>query len=372
MAPEAAVSEAPVSEAPVSEAAVSEAAARGMELRRPTADRVSPRPAEVEPARIRATLAGIGAYLPERVVSNDELAGRVDTSDTWIRERTGIRQRHIAGEHESCAYMATAAARAALADAGVAPGEVDGIIVATATPDQAFPAAAVRVQAALGAGGFGFDLSAACSGFIYALSVADGMIRAGQARCMLVIGSEVYSRIMNWADRGTCVLFGDGAGAVLLRATAGTGAPGEPGILSTHLHAQGDLGDILYVDGAVGQADKPGHLVMKGNEVFRHAVGKLAGAVSEALAANGLKPGDVDWLVPHQANLRIIEAIGKRLSLPMERVVVTVDRHANTSAASIPLALADAYGDGRIKRGDLVLMEALGGGLTWGSALVRL
>jgi 3-oxoacyl-[acyl-carrier-protein] synthase-3 len=198
------------------------------------------------------------------------------------------------------------------------------------------------------------------------------MMRAGQARCMLVIGSEVYSRIMNWQDRGTCVLFGDGAGAVLLRAGQGAGTAAEPGILSTHLHAQGDLGDILYVDGAVGQPDKPGHLVMKGNEVFRHAVAKLAGAVTEALEANGLSASDVDWLVPHQANQRIIDAIGKRLALPAERVVVTVDRHANTSAASIPLALAHAYGDGRIKRGDLVLMEALGGGLTWGSALVRL
>lgn len=319
-------------------------------------------------------LAGIGAYLPARVVTNDELAQRVDTSDEWIRERTGIRQRHIAAPHESCAFMATEAARAALADAGVAAAEVDGIIVATATPDQAFPAAAVRVQAAIGAGGFGFDLSAACSGFIYALSVADGMMRAGQAKCMLVIGSEVYSRIMNWQDRGTCVLFGDGAGAVVLRAgqVAGDAGAAAPGILSTHLHAQGDLGDILYVDGAVGQPDKPGHLVMKGNEVFRHAVSKLAGAVTEALSANGLDRSDVDWLVPHQANLRIIDAIGKRLNLPPERVVITVDQHANTSAASIPLALAQAYGDGRIKRGDLVLMEALGGGLTWGSALVRL
>ena len=345
-----------------------------MDRQTPTADHASPRRADMTAGgtRPRTQLAGIGSYLPARIVTNDELAQRVDTSDAWILERTGIRQRHLAAPHETCAFMATEAARAALADAGVPAAEVDGIIVATATPDQAFPAAAVRVQAALGAGGFGFDLSAACSGFIYALSVADGMIRAGQARCMLVIGSEVYSRIMNWEDRGTCVLFGDGAGAVLLRAGEGSGGAEAPGILSTHLHAQGDLGDILYVDGAVGQPDKPGHLVMKGNEVFRHAVAKLAGAVAEALEANGLAASDVDWLVPHQANLRIIDAIGKRLSLPAERVVVTVDRHANTSAASIPLALAQAYGDGRIKRGDLVLMEALGGGLTWGSALVRL
>ena len=321
---------------------------------------------------LRSLLAGVGSYLPARILTNAELAERLETSDSWIRERTGIRQRHIAGAEESCAFMATAAARAALAAAGAAPAEVDAILLATSTPDQAFPATALRVQAALGVpGGFGFDLSAACAGFVYALSVADGMIRAGQARGVLVIGSEVYSRIMDWNDRGTCVLFGDGAGAVFLRAGHGSGSI-DRGILSTHLHADGALGDMLYVDGAVGQRDKPGTLVMNGREVFRHAVVRLAEAVDEALAANGLTRRDVDWLVPHQANARIIEAMGKRLGLPSERVVVTVDRHANTSAASVPLALAEAVADGRIRAGDLVLMEALGGGLTWGSALVRM
>ena len=321
---------------------------------------------------LRSILAGIGAYLPERILSNDELAARLDTSDAWIRERTGIRQRHIASPRESCAFMATEAARAALTSAGAVPADVDAILLATATPDQAFPATALRVQAALGVpGGFGFDLSAACAGFVYGLSVADAMIRAGQVRGVLVIGSEVYSRIMDWNDRGSCVLFGDGAGAVFLRAGEGSGSI-DRGILSTHLHAQGSLGDILYVDGAVGLRDKPGTLVMNGREVFRHAVVRLSEAVDEALAANGLSRRDVDWLVPHQANLRISEAMGKRLGLPSERVVVTVDRHANTSAASVPLALAEAVADGRIRGGDLVLMEALGGGLTWGSALVRM
>ncbi len=321
---------------------------------------------------LRSLLAGVGGYLPDRIVTNAELATQLETSDVWIRDRTGIRQRHIAAAHETCAFMATEAARAALARAGAEPGEVDAILLATSTPDQAFPATALRVQAALGVpGGFGFDLSAACAGFVYALSVADGMIRAGQVRGVLVIGAEVYSRIMNWQDRGTCVLFGDGAGAVFLRAGEGQGS-GDRGVLSTHLHAQGTLGDILYVDGAVGRRDKPGTLAMNGREVFRHAVVRLAEAVDEALAANGLTRGDVDWLVPHQANLRIIEAMGKRLGLPPERVVVTVDRHANTSAASVPLALAEAVADGRIRRGDLVLLEALGGGLTWGSALVRM
>ena len=320
---------------------------------------------------IRSILAGVGAYLPERIVTNDELARTIETSDEWIRERTGIRQRHIAAPHETAAFMGSAAARAALADADANASEVDAIILATSTPDQAFPATALRVQAALGiTGGFGFDLAAACAGFIYALSVADTMIRAGQARAALVIGSEVYSRILNWQDRGTCVLFGDGAGAVFLRAGEGSGS--DQGILSTHLHSQGTLGDVLYVDGAVGQRDKSGHLVMNGREVFRHAVVRLAEAVEEALAANGLEKHDVDWLVPHQANLRIIDAMGRKLGLPPERVVVTVDRHANTSAASVPLALAEARADGRIRTGDLVLMEALGGGLAWGSALVRM
>src|ERR1700712_4678613 len=252
----------------------------------------------------RSIIAGCGGYLPERIVSNDELSRSVDTSDEWIRERTGIRQRHFAAKHETAAFMGTAASRAALADAGATAADVDAIILATSTPDQAFPATALRVQAALGVTrGFGFDLSAACAGFIYGLSIADAMIRSGQVRGVLVIGSEVYSRILNWQDRGTCVLFGDGAGAVFLR--AGEGSGGDQGILSTHLHAQGSLGDMLYVDGAVGQRDKPGHLVMNGREVFRHAVTRLAEAVEEALTANGLTRGDIDWLVPHQANQRI-------------------------------------------------------------------
>jgi 3-oxoacyl-[acyl-carrier-protein] synthase-3 len=317
-------------------------------------------------------LAGCGGYLPERVVTNDELSRTVDTSDAWIQERTGIKQRHFAARHETAAFMGSAAARAALRQASATAADVDAIILATSTPDQAFPATALRVQAELGVTkGFGFDLSAACAGFIYGLSVADGMIRAGQARGVLVIGSEVYSRILNWQDRGTCVLFGDGAGAVFLR-SAESHMHDKRGVLSTHIHAQGTLGDILYVDGAVGQPDRPGHLVMNGREVFRHAVNRLAEAVEEALAANGLTHGDIDWLVPHQANRRIIDAMGRKLSLPPERVVVTVDRHANTSAASVPLALAEAMQDGRIKPGQLVLLEALGGGLTWGSALVRI
>ncbi|BAK83319.1 beta-ketoacyl-ACP synthase III [Komagataeibacter medellinensis] len=319
----------------------------------------------------RSLLSGFGGYLPERIVTNDELASELDTSDEWISGRTGIRQRHRAGEGDTAVSMAAHAARQALDYAGATPSDVDAVIVATSTPDEAFPATAVRVQAELGmTGGFGFDLSAACSGFIYALSVADSLIRSGQARSALVIGSEVYSRILDWSDRGTCVLFGDGAGAVFL--TTATPESGEAGILSTHLHSDGRYGDMLYVDGATGQRDRPAHLRMQGRDVFRHAVSKLSASVDEVLAANGLTHAEVDWLVPHQANLRIIDGVARKLALPTERVVVTVDRHANTSAASIPLALNEAVRDGRIKKGDLVLMEALGGGLTWGSALARL
>ncbi len=319
----------------------------------------------------RAVLTGTGTYLPEHIVTNAEMAQRVDTSDDWITERTGIRQRHFSAPHETASFMGAAAGRGALAAAGLNPEALGAIIVGTSTPDNAFPSTAVHIQAALGAkNAFGFDLSAACSGFIYGLSVADAMIRAGQVESVLVIGSEVYSRILNFEDRGTCVLFGDGAGAVLLEAR--NVAKSGPGLLSTHLHADGTLADILYVDGAVGRPEMTGHLVMHGKEVFRHAVTLLSGAVSEALETNGLSAADIDWLVPHQANKRIIDGVGKKLGLPPERVVVTVDQHANTSAASIPLALALAVRDGRIKPGQLVLLEALGGGLTWGSALLRL
>jgi 3-oxoacyl-[acyl-carrier-protein] synthase-3 len=321
--------------------------------------------------RRRAVFTGIGTYLPEQIVTNAQLAERVDTSDEWIAERTGIRQRHFSAPHETASFMGAEAGRKALEAAGLAPEMLGAIIVGTSTPDNAFPSTAVQIQGLLGAkAAFGFDLAAACSGFIYGLSIADAMIRAGQVESVLVIGSEVYSRIINFEDRGTCVLFGDGAGAMLLQARD---VPEDgPGLLSTHLHADGSLGDILYVDGAVGRRDKPGHLVMNGREVFRHAVNLLAGAVTEALAANRIDASAIDWLVPHQANRRIIDGVGKKLGLPPERVVVTVDQHANTSAASIPLAFAQAYEAGKMKPGQLVLLEALGGGLTWGAALLRL
>ncbi|MBM3096535.1 ketoacyl-ACP synthase III [Gluconobacter cerinus] len=318
---------------------------------------------------LRARLTGVGGYLPRTIVTNDDLAQKIETSDEWIRARTGITQRHIVSGDETTASMAAAAARQALEQAGVSADDVDAIIVATSTPDQVFPAVATQVQALLGiTKGFGFDISAACSGFVYALASANSFIQSGLAKKVLVIGSEVFSRLLDWNDRTTCVLFGDGAGAVLLEA----GAQEGEGVLSTHLHSDGRSGDILYVDGAVGCAGTTQHLKMLGREVFRHAVVKLSQAVDEALEANNLTGQDIQWLVPHQANLRIIDGMAKKLALPADRVVVTVDRHANTSAASIPLALNEAVRDGRIQKGDLVLMEALGGGLTWGSALVRM
>jgi len=315
---------------------------------------------------LRARLTGFGSYLPRQVVTNADLAERIETSDEWIRTRTGIAQRHIASGDENAVSMAVAAARAAIDYAGGDSTDIGAVIVATATPDQTFPATAVRVQAELGlSGGFAFDLTAACSGFVYALATAEAFIRSGQVRRALVIGSEVYSRILDWEDRTTCVLFGDGAGAVLLEATEADGV----GILSTHLHSDGAHGDILFVDGPSTPSPV---LHMQGREVFRHAVAKLSSVVDEALALHGLSGQDIAWLVPHQANLRIIEGMAKKLALPLDRVVVTVDRHANTSAASIPLALDEAVRDGRIRKGDLVLLEALGGGLTWGSALLRM
>ena len=319
---------------------------------------------------IRSRILAAGGYLPADLVTNDALAQRynLDTSDEWIVERSGIRQRHIAAPGETTSSMGAAAAREAMARAGVLPAEVDAVIVATATPDSSFPATAVRIQAQLGiTQGFAFDILAACTGFVYALSVADSMIRSGSARCALVIGAEAYSRILDWTDRASCVLFGDGAGAVVLRAEPGA----ENGILSTHLHADGRLADILHIEGGPGSTGGTGLLRMAGREVFKHAVTKLASVVDEALEANGLARHDIAWLVPHQANIRIIDAMGKKLGLAPERVVVTVDRHANTSAASIPLALADAEAAGKFQRGDVVLMEAIGGGLTWGSALAR-
>jgi 3-oxoacyl-[acyl-carrier-protein] synthase-3 len=317
----------------------------------------------------RSQVVGCGAYLPERVVTNDELARRLDTSDEWIRQRTGIAERRIAADGELTSDLAVAAARRALERAGLSGNDLDLIVLATATPDHTFPATATKVQAQLGMKrGAAFDVQAVCSGFIFALATADNAIRLGQARTALVIGAETFSRILDWQDRGTCVLFGDGAGAVVLSAVSGDSARG---VLSTHLHSDGQLYDILYVDGGPSSTGTTGHLRMEGREVFRQAVHHLSGTVEEALAANGLTGADIDWLVPHQANLRIIDAIGKRLKLRPGQTVVTIERHANTSAASIPLALDEAVGDGRIQPGHLVLMEALGGGLTWGASLVR-
>jgi len=320
----------------------------------------------------RAQVLGCGGYLPERVVTNADLAKTLDTSDEWIVQRTGIRERRVAAPGELTSDLAVKAASRALEAAGIEASDVDLIVLATSTPDNTFPATAAKVQAALGiTRGAAFDVQAVCTGFVYALATADNFIRAGQTRTALVIGAETFSRILDWQDRGTCVLFGDGAGAMVLRAVPSNGSSAERGVLSTHLHSNGRHYDLLYVDGGVSTTGTAGYLRMEGREVFRHAVECLASVVDEALAANGLSGRDVDWLVPHQANRRIIDAMARKLGLPAEKVVLTIDRHANTSAASVPLALAEAAADGRIRPGQLVLVEAMGGGLTWGAALLR-
>lgn len=321
---------------------------------------------------IRSVFTGCGSYLPARIVTNAELSERVDTSDEWIRERTGITQRHIAAEGELTSDLAVHAAERALESAGIAANDLDLIVLATATPDETFPATATTVQARLGmTRGFAFDVQAVCSGFIYALTVADNFIKAGQVKRALVIGAETFSRILDWNDRTTCVLFGDGGGAVVLEAQPGEGKTDDRGILTTHLHSDGAHHDLLYVDGGPSSTRTTGYLRMEGNRVFRHAVTNLAAVVDEALEATGLTAADLDWIVPHQANKRILDGTARKLGIDDSRVVVTVDRHANTSAASVPLALDVAVRDGRIKKGDLVLMEAMGGGFTWGAALAR-
>jgi 3-oxoacyl-[acyl-carrier-protein] synthase-3 len=319
----------------------------------------------------RSVIAGTGSALPKRRVSNAELAERVDTTDEWIVERTGIRFRHIAEEGETTSTLAIEASRKALAAAGLEANAIDLIVLATATPDQTFPATATTVQAALGINDcVAFDVAAVCSGFLYAVQVADSMIRAGAHTRALVIGAETFTRILDWEDRGTCVLFGDGAGAVVLDARDSDDAD-APGILATKLHADGRHNGLLYVDGGPSTTGTVGKLRMKGREVFRHAVVNLAQVMEESLGLAGLTSTDVDWVVPHQANARILEATARKLGLAPEKVVVTVDQHANTSAASVPLALDTAVRDGRIQRGDLIVLEAMGGGFTWGAAVVR-
>jgi len=317
---------------------------------------------------------GTGSALPRRIVTNAELAERVETSDEWIIERTGIRQRHIAGPDETTATLATAAARAALADAGIKASDIDLIVLATATPDNTFPATATKVQAALGCtGGIAFDVAAVCSGFLYALATADSLLKTGMAKRALVIGAETFSRILDWEDRTTCVLFGDGAGAVVLETQTGAAAGKDvPGIIATRLHADGSYHDMLFVDGGPSTTQTVGHVRMKGREVFRHAVMNLANVLKEVLEDTGVSVEDIDWVVPHQANIRILDATAKKLGLEPEKVIVTVHTHANTSAASVPLALDTARKDGRIKPGDLVMLEAMGGGFTWGASLIRM
>ena len=320
---------------------------------------------------IRSVVTGSGSALPRNAVSNAELAARVDTSDEWIVERTGIRQRYIAEPDETTSTLAIEASRKALEAAGIGANDIDLIVLATATPDQTFPATATIVQHAIGCnGGIAFDVAAVCSGFLYALASADSMLRTGMGKRALVIGAETFSRILDWEDRTTCVLFGDGAGAIVLEAQ--DVAEDGPGVLATKLHADGEHNELLYVDGGPSTTQTVGHLRMRGREVFRHAVVNLASVLEATLAEAGYAPGDLDWVVPHQANARILDATARKLGLPAEKVIVTVDRHANTSAASVPLAFDAGVKDGRIKPGDLVMFEAMGGGFTWGASLVRL
>ena len=321
----------------------------------------------------RSQVIGCGAYLPERIVTNDDMTRYVDTTDEWIVERTGIRERRIAAEGEKTSDLAFAAARMALENAGLAAADIDMIVLATATPDNTFPATATRVQHMLGMSqGFAFDVQAVCSGFIYALSVADNFIKSGQVRTALVIGAETFSRLLDKTDRSTFVLFGDGAGAVVLKAAEGEGDVSDRGVLSTHLHSDGKYYDMLYVDGGPSSTQTTGHLRMEGREVFRHAVTNLAAVVNEVLNFNGIQVSDINWLIPHQANSRIIEGTARKLKMSMDRVVMTVDKQANTSAASIPLALAGAVNDGKILPNQLVLLESMGGGFTWGACLLRM
>ena len=320
---------------------------------------------------IRSVVQGCGAYLPERIVTNGELAARVETSDEWIQQRTGIRQRHIAADGEFTSHLAIKASQRALDHAGIKASDLDLIVLATATPDETFPATATRVQAELGmTRGAAFDVQSVCAGFVYAVSVADSLIKNGVASTALVIGAETFSRILDWNDRGTCVLFGDGAGAIVLKAEQGKGTAADRGILANALHSDGRQHDILYVDGGPSSTRTTGFLRMEGKEVFKHAVVNMAAVVGEVLEKAGLEPKDIDWLVPHQANIRIMQGTAKKLKLPMAKVVVTVDEHGNTSAASIPLALDVAVRDGRIREGHTVLLQGVGGGFTWGSVLI--
>ncbi|MDP1618373.1 beta-ketoacyl-ACP synthase III [Phenylobacterium sp.] len=321
---------------------------------------------------LRSAVTGVGGYLPDEVVTNDDLSRFVDTSDEWIRERTGIQKRHRAGPDQAVSDLAVEAARKALAAAGRTPDDIDLIIVATTTPDLTFPATAAIVQRKLGCPvGIAFDIQAVCSGFVYALSVADGFVAHGRSKCALVIGAEAMTRLMDWTDRGTCVLFGDGAGAVVLEPVAGAGTTDDRGLLGFALRADGTKQDLLYVDGGPSTNGEVGKLRMQGNQVFRHAVVNISEAVTAAAADAGIDVAAVDWFVPHQANMRILEGVARRLGIPESKVITTVADHANTSAASIPLAMAVAVGDGRIKPGDLLLLEAMGGGLTWGACVLR-